>query len=1071
MTARQGDGLPRLGWALLLVVVFHGGLLIAGSYRGTYDAYVHIFLADHYDRSWFSTWDQRWYTGFTTVSYPPGSHMAIASVHRIIGNLEYSFAVVQLAALVMLTVGVYRYSKLWVDERAAGTAALLLALSSSLAEVVHVYGQLPTTLSLSFLLNSIPSNERWVRHGRVRDLAAGLAVLAACTAGHHVTTLFGSVFFLGPVLVQTLLDRSRRPLADEQHPAGAIYPRRWSTVGPLLALRLRRIGGPLLRLGVLGVGVLVALILVVWPYWHWSFRDPIVQIAIPHGSRDDFLAVPSSGLMFFVIPWGVLLLMVPYAVVRACLAGKWPIGASIALLFVLGTGGTTPVPKLLLGPAFDVLTLDRFTFWGSIQILPLAGAFVASMQKGSIASWLRSTGGALLLRVAQAALAIAVVSAAVVTSSLSSLRPFQPDPIDPAPIVDFLGKDQHERWRYLTLGFGDQMAWLSAQTEATQVDGNYHSVRRLPELTTTSIERLEGAKYRGVDGLGSLQQFLGVPERYNLKYVFSADEFYDPLLWFMGWHRVLRLGNGVMVWERPDVLPLPAELPVREIPEVERLMWGLLPPTTIVVALLILASFVACSFRACPEPAGLRPRRVRTRLLRRVDRSLARRAATLEAATAGEMSQSPPLLVHVRQWAARRPRRTGLILRWGIGLGLAVTIIWATRSESTPPPPEEVVTAYLDDLDFRRWGQAYERIDPLDRPGEELWQLQRSVSGGLLASYAKLDSVTVVSVGIDGDVALVETEIRYLTALDWYTVTEQHHLVRRGGIWFLRSDDPDLVVPPDQLVRRSSVDYLIQGKRRVTSAVTESSDLQDRPLVAVESARLVSRRGQPYVVGEVANLDVDPAYVTVTAILRDSDGDELARYNATTEILHSLRPRQTTPFLIRFEDPAAGVGADFDPLSFTPLTMDDDIAEVEVSAKAVVTTDGLYSGLGAQHVTLREAADGMTTIVSGEIRNDGVEEALVPAVHVSYLDADGQMLWLETEYLERSIRSQRSTAFSSALADLSDVIVTDVPVTTYANSLNELADRELSHSPVLDLPPGGPAAGIRLDLQTFTAAS
>ena len=111
--------------------------------------------------------------------------------------------------------------------------------------------------------------------------------------------------------------------------------------------------------------------------------------------------------------------------------------------------------------------------------------------------------------------------------TLNNFRPSQPDPINMLPIVNFLNQDQHYKWRFLPLGFGDQIAWLSAQTDAMTVDGNYHSARRLPELTTRAIERLENSKFRGIEGIGSLQQFLTIPEKYHLKYVFSNDKFYD----------------------------------------------------------------------------------------------------------------------------------------------------------------------------------------------------------------------------------------------------------------------------------------------------------------------------------------------------------------------------------------------------------------------------------------------------------------------------------------------------------------------------------------------------------------
>ena len=158
-----------------------------------------------------------------------------------------------------------------------------------------------------------------------------------------------------------------------------------------------------------------------------------------------------------------------------------------------------------------------------------------------------------LARIAKLALASSLLATAVFVANFTHFRPLQPDRVDPEPIAAFMEKDQHDQWRYLTLGLGDQMAIVSAATTATTVDGNYHSARRLPELTSRSVERLEGAKFRGVPGIGSLQQFLATPERYNLKFVFSNDVFYDPLLWASGWHRLDRLQNDVVVWEREDL--------------------------------------------------------------------------------------------------------------------------------------------------------------------------------------------------------------------------------------------------------------------------------------------------------------------------------------------------------------------------------------------------------------------------------------------------------------------------------------------------------------------------------------
>jgi uncharacterized membrane protein len=263
-------------------------LLANGSFRNTYDALIHIFFASHYAQAWFDPWETRWYTGFLTVSYPPLVHFLIAALSRVLGLLS-AFAAVQLFALLLLTTGMYRFSLLLASPRAAGFAAILLALSSSIAETTHLFGQLPTLLSLSFLLNAIPYAWRYLERGKWIDLLKAVLWLGATTAGHHVTTLFGGVFFLGPMVVTLVLLALRRPRLDE--PVGRI--RR----------SLYRLLPSLYRSAVYGACAITTLVFVVLPYWIWSTSDPITQVPIPHGSRENFLEKLNMGFIFWVVPW------------------------------------------------------------------------------------------------------------------------------------------------------------------------------------------------------------------------------------------------------------------------------------------------------------------------------------------------------------------------------------------------------------------------------------------------------------------------------------------------------------------------------------------------------------------------------------------------------------------------------------------------------------------------------------------------------------------------------------------------------------------------------------------------
>jgi hypothetical protein len=1057
---------PPLLLALALTLAYHGALLFH-TFRRTYDAYVHIFFADHYARAWFDHWETRWYTGFTMTSYPPGSQQSIALLSPLVG-LETGFIIVQVCAMLLVVVGIYRFARIWVSEEAAGYAALLAVFSSSLTETMHVFGQLPTTFSLGFLLNALPYVYRWLHTGDWRVLLVAWAVNAATTAGHHVTTLFGAVFFVGPVIVLALVEQIRTPLPDEpqQHPPR--LTRR--NLGPLVVRRLRRVLPGTMRAGVYGVGLIIILVLVVLPYWLWSKSDPITQVSIPHASRDSFILNPNAGLVFWVIPYGVALVALPYVLSRGLLSRAWPLMLSFALLFFLGTGGTTPLPRMLLRGAYDILTLDRFTFWATIVMLPLLGAFVVSLRRGRLARYLREQFGRPTWRGVQMGLLVAYLLFSVFTANLTLFRRFQPAPIDMQPIVAFLEKDEHWRWRYLALGFGDQMAWLSAQTSATTVDGNYHSARRLPELTTTPVERLEGAKFRGMPGIGSLQQFLAVPERYHLKFVFSNDQFYDPLLAFSGWHRLQRLENGIVVWERADIPPLPEVLPRKEIPVYQRVMWGIVPLSALLLASIAVGALAWHDHR---QQSATRPRLppLLAAWWRRLDSRL-RRWSRLPTGD----NDAPGIDWRIwRAWIERLPRprpappsarlvRSTLLL--GIVLGAAA--LGAAGYLRQSRDPVAVVEAYYDDLDFRRFAAAHARLDPLSRPTFDQYMLEQSMQGGLVASYGKLDAIEVRLLSREPGRVVAQANTRMVTALQTYQTSQQHTLVQRDGQWYILPDPADVTIPPDQFFRRGTVAWGAQGRRRPTDDTTAFADVLDRPTLAVHSARLVRSYGRYAVVGELTNTDTFPGDVTVTAILFGAQGEELTRYNAQTVIMHKLLPQETTPFRIEFEGVAgqaitdAPTSTEFEPGSFTPLVLEQPVASFAVYARAVVTGRDLYHDVAAQHLEVTYRSGQL--FLQGELLNNGTGEATIPQLLLTYYDEQGQVAWVEEHFIESAIRPQRAAPFRVPLMPPGSVETMIEQGARYPEGAAAPDSRTL-----LPLPPGSGYAALRVSVNYYAA--
>jgi hypothetical protein len=1019
-----------LALALAGTLVFHGGLLLAGSYRGTYDAYVHIFFADHYARSWWNPWEPRWYTGFTMVSYPPLTHQLTALISKF-SSLPFGFTLVMLLSTLVTTLGIYRFSRLWVAERPALYAALLAVVSSSIAETVHVFGQLPTMFVIGVMLNALPFVWRWVEDASIADLLRGWALLMVAAAGHHVTTLFGMVFFSGPILATVLLRKFRTPRPGEEHFEGQRFSVR--QVARLFRQRIERMAPAVFRCGVFGAGLIVILVVTVLPYWLWSRSDPITQITIPHASRDSFLENTAAGLVFFLIPWGVLLVIVPYAFYKGFGTANWILAASLAAMILLGTGGTTPIPAKLLGGAFYILTLDRFTFWSTVIILPFAGLFIESLVHERLGRWIIAHLGAAWRIGLLGGLALAFMLVVLFTANLTQYRKFQPAPVDMIPIVEFLAKDNHDKWRYLTLGFGDQMAWLSAQTSALNVEGNYHSARRLPELTSTPIERLDGAKFTSIPGLGSLQAFLTNPQRYNLKYVFVNDDFYEPLLYFSGWHRLGQLENDVQVWERAEVPPLPAEIPVQVYPAWQRLMWGALPVSSLLVTLLaftftgIIVPRFRLSLRRVPVVRWIVGWRIIHFWLMADDRR-------------DPLPPSEDWQVwkrFIRRWLPEirvnpLPRRAWYGLLLLVALLAVIFVGWRTFQRQVASP-EAVILNYYDALDFKRFTESYTYLHTrLTRDEYMRWL---SLQGGILASFAKLENLhTDLTPNADGSLT-AQVRAEWLTALGTYPVEQTWQVINDAGGWRLVLDVDPPQVPREIFVTTSDMGFYLDLPLTTLDETALNRGVLDRALLSISPVRVVYSPNIPIgftpesydakrivgrfeglisVVGAVTNHSAAPADVTITAVLRDADGERLAETNVMDVMIHQLWPEETTPFRVDF--------AGSDAVNILDISA---VASVELTVQGLPTAHNLDRSL--------------VLLEDGLLYNSGLKTVDIPHLITAQLDDAGQVLWVDGVYLKQAVAPAKTLQF--VLPDVPEnLIPLDVAVVVSGPRLVDWAD-------------------------------
>jgi hypothetical protein len=520
----------RVQLATLLAFSLHGLFILKAQYRLSFDAYNHMFFADHYLRDWWSLWEPKWYTGFEVTSYPPLVHQIVSLLGRLAG-VDAAFGLALWAVLTAYPLAVYSFSRIFTGRKAASYAAVGAALLPSLYLSAHHFGQLPSLASSLFAIFGASALARFLKDGIPLDGALAVSLFATTMAGHHATLLFL------PWL------------------AGAVFLFHWFN---------RRDDRLILisRFAIFSTIAVLAMLIVAWPFWDWGRRQ-VMQAPIDHLSRHNYFTNPLAAVVYFLPMYGLFIPFIPLALRLGLRRPYWGLGAAFSFLLLLGLGDTTPLPRLFFREGWAWLTYDRFSFWASILLLPFLGIGVVWLGRWS--SWRR----------ARPFLVIIPALTGLVIGSISSWLPTQPKPLDMQPILDYLAEPDHDRFRYVTFGFGDQLAFLSRLTDAATIDGSYHTARTLPELRESGIGQIDTAFWaRG--GVAALDSILEKTTERGVRWGFVNLKFYNPVLARNGWVKRITLSNDVEVWENPAArLPEPVE-PAPSSP-LAAFSWGVFP--------------------------------------------------------------------------------------------------------------------------------------------------------------------------------------------------------------------------------------------------------------------------------------------------------------------------------------------------------------------------------------------------------------------------------------------------------------------------------------------------------------
>ncbi len=519
----------KLGASVLLTLALLA--LFSGYTQRTFDAYVHLFFADHYRRGWFDLFEPRWYGGFSVTSYPPLVHQLLAGLMPLFG-VEGSFVAVTTVVVLGLALATAFFVQHFTG-RGFGLALLLAALSPTIPRFAYVYGQLPALTATMLVIVSLIVLDIYLRSGRWLSLFAYGALIGAVGGAHHMSMIFAAIGSAGVASVAVLEDRRRL----------------WRAL--LAAL-----------LAALALGS------VIWPFLRHAAAAP--QAEIPHLSRlplwqrnldTEVLELCCFVLISVVMAAWALISRRKSAAIFACV---------LLLLVVLGTGGSTPLPEWLFRSQSRWLTYDKFQLWAApLIVLPITllwrspkplGLGLVVLLLGPLSVW--------------------------GTSHKESKENQPPFVKDITPILRVLGAEGAEAYRHLSLGFGDQFCRFDILGRSPNVDGDYHTARNHPLLRASGISTLDSAKYYS-KGPEVLRTILAEAPELSLRWVVVLDDWYFKELFAAGFELKDVFDNGVSIFER-EVPPLkpPVAQPASTF---AALTWGLVPLTYAALSLVLVS--------------------------------------------------------------------------------------------------------------------------------------------------------------------------------------------------------------------------------------------------------------------------------------------------------------------------------------------------------------------------------------------------------------------------------------------------------------------------------------------------
>jgi hypothetical protein len=333
--------------------------------------------------------------------------------------------------------------------------------------------------------------------------------------------------------------------------------------------------------------------------------------------------------------------------------------------------------------------------------------------------------------------------------------------------------------------------------------------------------------------------------------------------------------------------------------------------------------------------------------------------------------------------------------------------------------PVATVLNYYNHLDFQRFESAFHFFKPSPTYPLDQYLLEKSVTdGGILPSYAKLDSINVKQLNVKEDSAQLSVYTRWRTALGHREKVDTMQLIKLGPKWYIL---PPKFVPEISSEQVRSYTYTLfkkQGKRVISSFPTVKDDKVKKPFAAFKQANFIRNGEKNFITGEILNADDIPVNIALKVSIQ-FENDTTINYYPGTAFQYNLSPKASSYFQIELDSSKV-----MDSMKIKSIQL---FAETDVSERGYI-----HGGTPGYTV---EVLSKSNLLVKTKLYNELTTDINIPGILVAEKDNEGTIWQAQLLLHSTAVRSGLNIRFQHQIQTIqhSAKKIEAIPIMVFIN--------------------------------------